>query len=331
MERAELAELAVAAPPKELAERTHLPAPGGLGESYAVFASADNTRRAYGSDLELFWQWCSDHSIPQTLPVDAGLVSEFLYAMADGGMAVASIDRALTSVAKAHVLSGHSNPRDDVRVREALRRIRRARGSAQDQKAALSLADLRIVLAQVGGVGPKPLLERALLLTAWWGALRRSEAAALRIEDVDFRPEGVVLTIRRSKTDQNAVGASIGLPKARDPAVCPVLALRAWMDLLGAKDGMLFRSVVRGVVGRSIDREGKFVARTAKRYAKAAGIDPSRIAGHSLRSGFVTEAIRQHRDPAVIRKTTRHSSDKMLAKYIRERDVFDLNAANGMA
>jgi integrase len=110
-----------------------------------------------------------------------------------------------------------------------------------------------------------------------------------------------------------------------------VVALRAWIDSLEAKGGMLFRSVVLGVVGTRIDRSGKFVARTVKRYAKAAGIDPTKVSGHSLRSGFVTEAIRQHRDPAVVRKTTRHASDKMLAKYIRERDVFDLNAAKGMA
>lgn len=327
----EPAELATVTPSRSLARRTSLPAPGELEAVYAGYASADATKRAYRSDLELLWQWCADHNLLPTLPLDAGLVAEFLYAMSEAHMAFASIDRALASVSKAHTLSGHASPREDVRVREAIRRIRRARGSAQDQKAALTLDDLRAVLAKVVGNGPKQLLERAVLLTGWWGALRRSEVAALRVEDVAFRPEGVVLTIRRSKTDQNAAGASIGLPAARDGSVCPVVALRAWIDSLEAKGGMLFRSVVRGVVGTRIDRSGKFVARTVKRYAKAAGIDPTKVSGHSLRSGFVTEAIRQHRDPAVVRKTTRHASDKMLAKYIRERDVFDLNAAKGMA
>jgi hypothetical protein len=44
------------------------------------------------------------------------------------------------------------------------------------------------------------LVNRALLTVGWWGALRRSALVAL-VEDASRTREGLVLTLRRSKTD----------------------------------------------------------------------------------------------------------------------------------
>jgi hypothetical protein len=43
------------------------------------------------------------------------------------------------------------------------------------------------------------LRDRALLLVGWAAALRRNELVALEVADLGLEPEGVVLTIRRSK------------------------------------------------------------------------------------------------------------------------------------
>jgi len=47
---------------------------------------------------------------------------------------------------------------------------------------------------------------RALLLIGFAGAFRRSELVALDVEDVEEVPEGLRVTIRRSKTDQEGRG-----------------------------------------------------------------------------------------------------------------------------
>jgi integrase len=98
------------------------------------------------------------------------------------------------------------------------------------------------------------LRDRALLLFGWAAALRRSELAALRVDDVHFEPEGAVLTIRRSKTDQDAAGETVAVPFGEEEATCPVRALRAWLDVRGAE------AAAGAVVFGRIDRHGNIGA-----------------------------------------------------------------------
>ncbi len=72
---------------------------------------------------------------------------------------------------------------------------------------------------------------------------------------------------------------------------------------------------------------GRSVARVVKRYAEAAGLDPSDYAGHSLRAGLATSAAAAGVSERVIMKQTGHKSEKMVRKYIREGSLFRDNAA----
>jgi integrase len=74
------------------------------------------------------------------------------------------------------------------------------------------------------------LRDRTLLLVGWAAALRRSELVALEVADMSFEPEGVVLTIRRSKTDREGAGATVAVPFGAEEATCPVGALRRWLE-----------------------------------------------------------------------------------------------------
>lgn len=54
--------------------------------------------------------------------------------------------------------------------------------------------------------------DRAILLVGFAGAFRRSELVALDSADLKFQAEGLLATLRRSKTDQEAEGCHIAIP-----------------------------------------------------------------------------------------------------------------------
>jgi hypothetical protein len=59
--------------------------------------------------------------------------------------------------------------------------------------------------------------DRDRLFAGW----ARSELVALEVDDLGFDSEGVVLTIRRSKTDREGAGATVAVPFAGEEATCP--------------------------------------------------------------------------------------------------------------
>lgn len=87
--------------------------------------------------------------------------------------------------------------------------------------------------------------DRTLLLVGWEGALSRSELVALDVEDLEPGDQGLVVTIRRSKTDQEGAGRQVGLPFGTNPLCCPVSALRDWLEMAGIITGPVCRRVER--------------------------------------------------------------------------------------
>ena len=110
-----------------------------------------------------------------------------------------------------------------------MRGIRRAHGAAQHQAKPLLREDLFVVLGAMGD-RPKDLRDRALLLIGFAGGLRRSELVAINFIDVERVRAGIILTIRRSKTDQDGVGRKMGIPFGRT-IHCPVRALENWLNI----------------------------------------------------------------------------------------------------
>jgi integrase len=97
-------------------------------------------------------------------------------------------------------------------------------GTAQTQRSPLLVPDLRKIADNL----PDNLLgkrDRAVLLVGFAGAFRRSEIVGLDVEDVQFTSDGVVITLRRSKTDQTGAGRKVGLPYGSNPETpCALLA-----------------------------------------------------------------------------------------------------------
>ena len=157
-------------------------------------------------------------------------------------------------------------------------------------------------------------------------ALRRSELVALDVEDLDARPEGLALTIRSSKTDQEARGALLGVPRARRPDLCPVAAVGAWRAVLDAvapsAAGPLFRPVNRHGRVAGARLSDRAVADIVKEAALRAGLDPADYAGHSLRAGFATSAAAAGLLERDIMRQTRHRSIAVFREYVRQGSIF---------
>jgi integrase len=204
--------------------------------------------------------------------------------------------------------------------------IRRTLGTAQNGKAPALVEDLKRMLDKLPGtrVG---LRDRALLLLGFAGAFRRSELVSLDVADLDFTRAGLVVTLRKSKTDQEGKSRRLGIPYASSEHTCPVRSLQAWLESARIVDGPVFRSLDRFQRVQPGRLSDKAVALVEKRRANAVGLDPARYAGHSLRAGLATSAAAVGASERVIMSQTGHRSADMVRRYIREGSLFASNPA----
>lgn len=299
--------------------------------AYATDSRAKRTREAYAADFAAFEAWCAKQEAPlSAMPATPATVAVYLAALADAGRKPSTIERALTGIAHAHRTRGEAWQKGHPLVAEVMTGIRHAKGTAPAQKAALLDDELGKLLA-VLGADLAGLRDRALLTVGFWGAYRRSELVSLRVEDIARAPrDGLLATLRRSKTDQAAEGRAKGIPYTKDPAFCPVRSLDAWLSAAAITSGPIFRAVGHG--GRIAPRAlcDRSVALIVKRTAERAGLDPKDLAGHSLRAGFATSAAIAGRSLEAIMRQTDHTCVRVARQYIRHADAFRGNAAIGM-
>lgn len=160
--------------------------------------------------------------------------------------------------------------------------------------------------------------DRLLALVGYGGGFRRSELAGIKLEHLTFTPDGVSIFVPRSKTDQESEGRTITLPRCSSEETCPVTSINIWVQAAGIRDGFLLRSVDRhGRVGSRLNPNS--IARILKQASARAHlpIDISSIAGHSLRSGLVTEASRQGLSPLAVMEVTGHRTMAVVKRYFR--------------
>ena len=282
---------------------------------------APNTRSAYLSDLAHFESWGG------RIPAEPETVAAYLATHAES-LSVATLSRRLAALAKVHRSHGMANPTSSELVKSVLRGLRRVKGTAQRQAKPL-LKEVLILALNATGEGLRDLRDRALLLIGFAGGFRRSELVGLSYGDFERVRQGMILTLRRSKTDQTAEGRKIGIPLARG-RWCPVGALEQWLARSGIDEGALFRPIDRhGRIGLKPLSAGA-VCLIVKERAYAAGIDPSVYSGHSLRAGLATSAAQAGVPSWKIRQQTGHASDAMLARYIRDGELFVDNAAGAL-
>ncbi|THD62552.1 MAG: integrase [Bradyrhizobium sp.] len=275
-------------------------------------ATSPNTRRAYRSDLAHFL--ANGGKLPATAVDVAVYLARF-----GGKLAIATLARRLVAIGRAHTCQDLTNPCQSEPVRLTFRGIRRTYGRPQRQAKALTKEDICAVVASLGD-SLSDLRDRALILLGFHGAFRRSELCAVDCKSIAWSDRGMVITIRKSKTDQERKGRDIAMPRGR--GICPVEALQRWLETSGINEGTVFRSIDRAGRISNAALSGDAVGVILKRRLRQVGCDPSDYSGHSLRAGFVTEAVNAGIPTWKIRRQTGHSSDTMLDRYIRRAEPF---------
>jgi site-specific recombinase XerD len=299
----------------------------------AVAASvAENTQRAYQSDLRMFTTWCEQQGLT-ALPATAATVAAYLSDLVATGKKVNTVRRHLATISKAHQLAGLDNPAHAELVKAVMHGLQREHGRTPDRATPLLAVDVRRILAGLQGVDTATLRDRALLLAGWHGALRRQELANLTWGNVTAQAGGLVLELRHTKTDKAGAGQHVGLACEQDTAVCPVHALQVWHAHLveqgrGAPDMAVFPRVTKAGAALPVALTGQGVALVLARRAAAAGLQG--VTGHSLRRGLVHEAHLQGVADSRVMAATRHKSVTMLRVYQGEAGLISQAPGKGL-
>jgi integrase len=286
-------------------------------EKYIHSALSTNTRIAYKNDLAHFISWGG------TIPSTPKIISHYLAFYADSN-APATLNRRIVSINRAHTSQNLPSPTNTDLVKATLRGIRRTLGTKQRQVEPILKDDLIKMVSSLAGI--RGCRDRALLMIGFAGALRRSELVGLQFNDIEFVEQGLIIYLRHSKTDQEGEGRKIAVPYARG-VVCPVLALKEWLEISNFCHGPLFRRIIGSSKVCDSTLSTHAVAIIVKKYAALLNLDASKFSGHSLRAGLVTSAAQAGVSAWKIKQQTGHKSDAMLNRYIRDARLFNDNAA----
>ncbi len=290
-------------------------------------SKATNTIRAYRADWDHFKEWCQSHG-QLSLPASPETVALYLTNLASTHKP-ATLTRRISAISQAHQIAGLESPTKSPKVHLVMAGIRRTLGTAQTAKTPVLVDDLKRMVSKL----PDGLLgvrDRVLLLIGFCGAFRRSELVALDRDAVEITRDGLVVMIRRSKTDQEGAGRKIGIPYSSHSETCPVRSLQDWLERSGIAEGPLFRPINRHGHMAAERLSGAAVGEIVKKYAIAVGLDATKFAGHSLRSGLATSAAAAGASERSIMNQTGHRSVGMVRRYIKDGSLFRDNAAAGL-
>ena len=293
-------------------------------------SKASNTVRAYKSDFNDFGVFCVQNGF-KSLPSEPKVVSLYLTHLSTKDAKMSTLKRRLVSIGVIHKLKGHYLDTKHPAIIENIMGIKRRKGSFQKAKKPILINSLKKIINAIDNQKKeeiKKLRDRSIILIGFSGGFRRNEIVSLDYDDLDFVPEGLKLSIRRSKTDQFGEGFTKALPYFDSSQYCPVVSLKKLLELSKIRSGPVFRRFSKGSKLSENRLTDQTVALLIKEYLNLAGIDSKNFSGHSLRSGFATSAAESGVEERNIMAMTGHKSTEMVRRYIKEANLFKNNALN---
>jgi site-specific recombinase XerD len=307
---------------------TALAEAAAAADTFATASRAASTWRAYESDWRIFCSWCQEVDL-SALPAAPATVAMFLASQA-AKTAPSTLNRRLAAIRLIHLGARLPSPHDTVEVHEVMRGIRRLSTRRVVKKEAAVDEHIKKMVDTCDEQTFQGLRDRALLLLGFAGAFRRSELVGLEVAHLQMREEGFVVLIVRSKTDQEADGQRVAIPRVPDSPYCPVQAVIDWLAAGEIEQGAIFRRVTKGNKLNPDRLTDQSVAHVIKKLAGRAGLMASQYAGHSLRSGFLTSAAAKRASIFKMAAQSRHKSLDVLSGYVRAQEIFEDHAAEGL-
>ena len=276
-------------------------------------SKAHNTLRAYKSDFKDFSLFCGKNGF-SSLPSEPKILALYITHLSKSSK-FSTLKRRIASISVIHRLKGHYLDTKHPIIMENLHGIKRSLGARQKSKKPLLINDLKLIIRVID---KEDIRDKALILVGFAGGFRRSELINIYLEDIEFVPEGVKILIKKSKTDQSGEGLIKAIPYFDNHEFCPVIALKDFVKFKysNSKNERIFAI------------SDKSVSLIIKKYAEKAGLDSTRYAGHSLRSGFATTAAEFGAEERNIMAMTGHKTTQMVRRYIQEANLFKNNALN---
>ncbi len=279
---------------------------------------APETRRAYTSRLRRFAGWCQDKGFSFSYPVEAEILAMYITDMTEDGLSYATIEQTMAAISTTHKAQGFSSPTESLLVKKLLKGCRREYGTAHKKPDAATVEIVRYLLNTIPeDTSPKNIRDRAIIALGFAGAFRRSELCAIDIENLKwvFRgtQEVLLIDVERSKTDQERRGMTKAIFPSSDKSVSPTELLKKWLNIRG-HEGALFTRILKGNHLTDDRLTPQSIRLIVKHTAVRAGLSLD-LTAHSLRSGFVTTAIRQGKTERSIMNQTGHKSTQVLREY----------------
>lgn len=284
---------------------------------YATAATSEKTRAIYGAAWQDFIEFCEDHR-REARPASVETVALYITLCAKNGLKIPTINIRLAAISKAHTLKRLPDPTQYPAIREVLLPgIRNTIKVAAVQKEPITLEVLKAMLQHIPP-GLPGIRDRCLLIVDFAGAFRRSELVALDVEDVKFKGESMTILLRHSKTDQEGEGMLKHFPLLQNADLCPLRAMRSWLDAAQLTSGPIFRPFNRWGELRSTRLSDRSVANSIKHYIEAAGLPPDDYSGHSARSGLISEGLSHDAAMFDVMDQSGHKRTDTMRKYNRQ-------------
>ena len=293
------------------------------GDAARIAAAIDaelaaSTRTSYASAWRQWGAWCRERDIA-ALPAAPETIAAYLAQRAESGLCFGTLDGACSAIAHRHREAGLADPTTDVTVRRVRRGLRRIMGTAPRRQAhPLTVDELDRLVSSIDPATAIGVRDRAVILLGYASALRPSELSALDLADISAKPTGILVAVRRSKTDQDGHGQLVGVARGQHRQTDPIRALDAWLTIRPTGPGALFTRVYASGTATTERIGPRAVSRLVQARANAAGFDGVGVTGHSLRAGHATTAAVNGAPIDRIAAQTRHRDlGTLLNHYIR--------------
>ena len=162
--------------------------------------------------------------------------------------------------------------------------------------------------------------DKALLLLAYDSLCRRGELVSLKINDIVYDDSGipVLIHLRKSKTDQEAVGKVIRITMKTQAAI------KRWIDGANIAEGFLFRGIKNNEYISEFLSPGQ-INRIYKRMATEAKVPKEqikKISGHSIRVGAAQDLIKSGVSLPILMNRGRWSKPDTAMRYVEAMEFY---------